>query len=41
MQPFDTCIIVAVKYRWRGEAVDGVAALGDTAGEIAKVHNLL
>ncbi len=40
MQPFDTCIIVVVHYRWGGEAVDCVATLKDTVGEIAEVHNL-
>jgi hypothetical protein len=41
VQPFDTCIIVIVQYPQRGEAIYCVAALGDTAGEIAEVHDLL
>ncbi len=41
MRPFDTCIIVVVQYRRRGEAVYCVATLGDTAGEIAEVHDFL
>ncbi len=41
MRPFDTCIVVVVQYRRRGEAIYCVAALEDPAGEIAEVHDLL
>ncbi len=41
VQSFNTCLIVIVEQGWRGETVDGVTAVRDTAREIPKVHNFL
>ncbi len=40
MRPLDTGIIVIVQECRRGEIVNGVPAVGDTAREIPKVHHL-
>jgi hypothetical protein len=40
VQSLDTCIIVIVQKDGRRETFNGVAAVGDTAREIFKVHDL-